>query len=483
MIETLVGGLTTTKDLVDPKRLSSAIAQSGIWLEALVAQTTAHPADSNNRSLDLKAQLLRLAEQIRLADRSTLPVARPAPLQSLASESAPPTALPPKPAEPVGNPARPPISPNLPSSPATPQERIAPERPLTPSARSLDLFVAREASNPARVGDRSLDLQAQLPRLADRSTLPAARPAQSQVRAPGTAPPPSPNLPSRSTTPQERIAPKRRYTAMTQSGIWLEALMAQTNAHPACARDRSLDLKAQLQRLAEQLRTVDQSPSPSSSGPMPQTRTVVVPAETSPNALPPVPTKPNSADHSERPPDPASPKARSVAPEPPPASPRLHDETPHSRTTAPEILAKEVDAMIKHVVTQQLRSLEAGTDQPQWILELPFKTPSGLTALEADIRRENRGDQSEDDVWSMRIRLNLPRLGPLSINLSLRSDRLNAGLQAENATGADILREHLETLRQQLLDRKIEVVSLHASHRPGGGTQPARRPPMVSERA
>ncbi|WP_207188481.1 flagellar hook-length control protein FliK [Thiocystis minor] len=390
--------MTTTKDLVDPERLSSAIAQSGIWLEALLAQTATNPLHSSDLSLDLKAQLLHLAEQIRTADQTHPPATRPTSLQALASESALPPALPPKPAEPTGNPIRPPTSPNSQSRPVTPQERGAPER---------------------------------------------------------------------------------LYAAMTQSGLWLEALMAQTTAHPARASDRSLDLKAQLLCLAEQIRTADQSPS--SSGPTPQARTVV-PAGATPNALPLESAAPDSTDHP-RLPDPNPPQARSVAPEPNPASHRTHDETPHSRATAPEVLAKEVDGMIKQVVTQQLRSLEAGTDQPQWILELPFKTPSGLTALEADIRRENRSDQSEDDGWSMRIRLNLPRLGPLSINLSLRLDRLHAGLQAENETGANILRQHLETLRQQLLDRKIEVASLHASHRPGGSPQPARRSPMVSERA
>ncbi|WP_295399235.1 flagellar hook-length control protein FliK [uncultured Thiocystis sp.] len=289
-------------------------------------------------------------------------------------------------------------------------------------------------------------------------------------------------LVGRLTTTKDLVDPERLSSAIAQSGIWLEALMAQIASNPARACDRSLDLKAQLLRLAEQIRTADPSPSPSPAGPTPQAQTVA-PARTSPHALPPASTEPDRANHPQRLPEPDPPQARSVAPEPHSASHRPHGETPHARPSAPDVLAKEVDGMIKHVVTQQLRSLEAGTDQPQWILELPFKTPSGLMALEADIRRENRGDPSEDDRWSMRIRLNLPRLGPLSINLSLRSDRLNAGLQAENETGANILRQHLETLRQQLVDRKIEVASLHASHRPGGSAQPARRPPMVSERA
>ena len=139
--------------------------------------------------------------------------------------------------------------------------------------------------------------------------------------------------------------------------------------------------------------------------------------------------------------------------------------------------------MIKQVVTQQLQTLEAGADPPRWVLELPFKTPAGLLTLEADIQRETRAGQAEEDGWSMRIRLNLPRLGPLSINLNLRADRLNAALQAENQTAVDILRQHLATLRQQLEDRQIEIASLHASQRPRTEPPPIRRPPLVSEQA
>ena len=139
--------------------------------------------------------------------------------------------------------------------------------------------------------------------------------------------------------------------------------------------------------------------------------------------------------------------------------------------------------MIKQVVTQQLQTLEAGTDPPRWVLELPFKTPNGLLTLDADFQRETRAGLSGEDGWIMRIRLNLPRVGPLSINLSLRADRLNAALQAENQTAVEILRQHLATLRQQLEDRQIEIASLHASQRPRHEPPPSRRPPLVSAQA
>lgn len=139
--------------------------------------------------------------------------------------------------------------------------------------------------------------------------------------------------------------------------------------------------------------------------------------------------------------------------------------------------------MIKHVVTQQLQTLDAGGDQPRWMLELPFKTLLGVLTLEADIEREKPTEQTEEDGWNTRIHLNLPHLGPLSINLNLRADRLHAALHAENQEGADTLRQHLATLRQQLEDRQIEIASLHASHRPQDASPPRQRSPLLSEQA
>ena len=111
-------------------------------------------------------------------------------------------------------------------------------------------------------------------------------------------------------------------------------------------------------------------------------------------------------------------------------------------------------------------------------------TPAGLMALEADIRRKKHTEgQPDDESWSMRIRLDLPRLGPLLINLNIKSERLNAGLQAGTETGADILRTHLATLRQQLEARNIEIASLHAGYRPNHKPEPTQRSPLVSELA
>lgn len=139
--------------------------------------------------------------------------------------------------------------------------------------------------------------------------------------------------------------------------------------------------------------------------------------------------------------------------------------------------------MIKQVVTHQLQTLESSTEQPRWVLELPFKTPAGLMALEAEIEREHPHGQPEDACWSIRLRLDLPRLGPLLVNLTLRQGRLNATLYAGAQEAARVLDRHLDELRRQLEAREIEVASLHAGHRQTESARPRLDTPLVSEQA
>jgi hypothetical protein len=258
-------------------------------------------------------------------------------------------------------------------------------------------------------------------------------------------------------TADDLTDPQRLASTLKQSGLWLEALFAQTISNPENAPDLSRDLKAQLLRLAEQIRSTLANTSPIADLLPPEGKAS---APSGPAGLVDTPTSPD--------------RRQDVS---------HHTATQTTDTSAPSALARDVDGMLKQLISHQLQTLETSADQPRWILELPFRTPTGLSALNADIQRENRTGQPEDDIWSMRIDLDLPRLGPLSINLSLRAGRLSAGLRSESQAVADMLRVHLADLRRQLEGRSIEVASLHAGHRTNDGDPPPARSLRISEQA
>ncbi|MFD2112968.1 flagellar hook-length control protein FliK [Thiorhodococcus fuscus] len=154
------------------------------------------------------------------------------------------------------------------------------------------------------------------------------------------------------------------------------------------------------------------------------------------------------------------------------------DPTPKARHPFDEhlsrSLARDVDGMIKQVVTQQLQSLDRDPQEPRWVLELPLRMEDRVMAIQADIRRKKGKSREQEPGWDMKLRLDLQKLGPLNIHLHLRGGRLNASLNSENRQGAEILQRHLEQLRTQLKERELDVGSLHASYRPEATTDPVR---------
>jgi flagellar hook-length control protein FliK len=146
-------------------------------------------------------------------------------------------------------------------------------------------------------------------------------------------------------------------------------------------------------------------------------------------------------------------------------------------------ISREVDGMLKQLVTLQLHNADNGPDQQQrWLLELPVQSSAGLLTLDTEIDHQQEPGDGEEDHWSMQLRLDLPKLGPLLIQLSLREGRLHANLIAEQSAGAQMLQSHLQELRTQLEHRDLNIASLHARSGPTG-RPPKARAPLLNERA
>jgi len=283
-------------------------------------------------------------------------------------------------------------------------------------------------------------------------------------------------------TVTELTDPEQLATAVSRSGVWLESFLAQAAIDPAHSNGLRLDLKAQLLTLAQRLRVQEtRTPGlpppgvPAAAGRRPDMSAAPQPSPPQTGA-PPTPVDAPAAPRPGAPPEPAPPVTTEDKP-----TEAAHRAAQDTHRTAS--LARDVEGMLKQVVTKQLQSLDNPPGQTQWLLELPFRTPSGLQALEADIRREQARGDTQHDTWSMRLRLDLPKLGPLNVVLTLCNERLNASLQAGNPDGAEQIKQHLGDLRARLEAREIQVASLHAGHRPLERPPPPFADPLVREQA
>ncbi len=341
-------------------------------------------------------------------------------------------------------------------------------------------------------------------------------------------------------TVAELTKPDPLARAIERSGLWLEAHLAQVARDPGGVDRLTSDLKGQLLALAQALRRAgarpadlpaqtadpapgDPEPGPLQGQPLPLARGTAPPASTGSGAPSLIPSRegspngdggpslltatdpavePAAADR--QPPDPAYPEdgvsaARQGVEQ---GNPRLStpDLSEHAASRVPALpdelgqqrpvpeqlrlnqLEREVEAMIKQVITRQLQSLDSPAGQLHWLMELPFQTASGVLALEADIQRAHHSPEAQPS-WTIQLRLDLPQLGPLQIRLTLCEARLHGCFQAAESAGAELIRNHLDELRARLEARDIAVAALYAGQRP---IDPPTRPGQIalfSERA
>lgn len=347
LLTAFIQHLPTAKDLVEPQRLATTLQNSGVWLEAALAQELGDPSVPHSESTqDFKAQLLCLAEELRaLADAESLPVA--------------------------------------------------------------ELAVATAEQNAAVLIELAPEPEAETPSETDETDSSSDADELEDVDA----------APDTDETETELDVDADDDDESAADG--------DDNAPAAHSDgDESAEAEAFYQPL-ETLEPVEDEELP-----------VVSNVSSAPAALPLIPE-------------------------------RAQPSSPHPRKARAETLLREIDGMIKQVVTHQLHSLDADPNAVCWLLEVPFRVPSGeLLTLDAEIERQTCCRAADTTQWTLRLRLHLPQLGPLAITLTLRAARLDAGLQADSATSAATLREHLATLRQQLTAQQLEVASLYAGYRP-----------------
>lgn len=317
--------------------------------------------------------------------------------------------------------------------------------------------------------------------------------------------------------------PERLMQAIGRSGLWLEAQLAQAGRHPGQAAALHSDLKAQLLALAESLRSGASSiaqheaeplrladRSPIIEAPHDGVGTETLRSEEAieggrqerdeakgarldeGHAWDQAAAEGSLGEGAE---GPESASLEDLAP-----SESMNGEATAGESTAaddsqagaqridhedPRLgrLEREVEGMIKQLVTRQLQTLDTPAGQLYWSLELPFKTPSGVMALEADIQRAAAEVAQGQDIWTVRLRLNLPRLGPLYVRLALYGGQLTGCLQASEAKGAAELGQHLDALRTRLEGRNLRVAGLYIGQGPGEAPTPPCQTRLLSERA
>jgi hypothetical protein len=146
---------------------------------------------------------------------------------------------------------------------------------------------------------------------------------------------------------------------------------------------------------------------------------------------------------------------------PPPQVAQL--ATPLAANTAPlEALAKEVDAALARIITQQVLSLpERDTDAPQWIFDLPLRSGERVDVLHLHVYREKHArDVKQPPAWCVRLSFDLVTLGRVGALVTLFGGSVSVAMWAQQVATAQLFERHLATLRTELQTAGLAISSL-----------------------
>ena len=119
-------------------------------------------------------------------------------------------------------------------------------------------------------------------------------------------------------------------------------------------------------------------------------------------------------------------------------------------------------AISKIQVNQGQTIISHEQSSPQWIIDLPFIDDKRAGLLELLIRREGRGQTvaADEDGWSVRLQLDLPALGKVTIMLKSKQGHLNSLIWAEQEVTNKKIASQLKRLNHGLEQAGFQSVSL-----------------------
>ncbi len=283
-------------------------------------------------------------------------------------------------------------------------------------------------------------------------------------------------------TPASKLTADGIKRAVSDSGLFLEAKLLRASASGGNLPE--LDLKRLLLSLLQRLQERPGTGAPQSQNPAPQT----------------------TRQYPDRRPSTQGPATRKAAPNPAEvrsSAPkdtfpgRLTSPQPQPREPLPDLLATETDVLTNKLRQQAEGALarltlhqvntakNAGEGDLNWILEIPVLHKGQIDVVPLTIERRTHHRNSEGGPsWQVKLALDTPQFGPLYATIFWYREQVSSVFWAERDSTADLVRQHLDHLRNSLTGQGLDVTSLECHQgKPPDATQRSVPQSMVYGKA
>lgn len=148
-------------------------------------------------------------------------------------------------------------------------------------------------------------------------------------------------------------------------------------------------------------------------------------------------------------------------------------------------LFKSTDGALSRIQQQQLTALQGEeSGKTVWQLELPIRHQERTDSIEIRIEQQRSGADKAAHGWTIMLHFDLPALGPMHAQLTLREERLSTIFWAENGPTLQMLHEHIDTLRNSMQQAGLTIDRLVAYQgKPPESSKPAWNQSLLDEKA
>lgn len=273
-------------------------------------------------------------------------------------------------------------------------------------------------------------------------------------------------------TPASRLTAGGIKRAVSDSGLFLEAQLLRSSA--GGGRVSELDLKRLLLTLLQRLpeRTGSdasrrQDPAPQATrqypGRRPELRGAAIDTAPTAGKSGPGPAGSRSSAPADMLP------GRMASPQPQPRAP-LPDLSTTATSAVTGQLRHQAEGALARLTLHQVHSVKnTGEGSLHWTLEMPVLHQGEIDVVPLAIeRRAHRGNGDGEPSWLVKLALDTPQFGSLYATILWCREQLSSVFWAERDSTADLVRLHLDHLRDSLTGRGLAVTALEC-HR---GTPP-----------
>ena len=120
-----------------------------------------------------------------------------------------------------------------------------------------------------------------------------------------------------------------------------------------------------------------------------------------------------------------------------------------------------IDTALSSIAQNQILSIPESNTNPKWFLTVPFEWRNEYRELEIEINRETGQPDEGEEVWKLRLAIELPELGGLEVEVELKGGRVKVQFVGNDTSVAQFERS-VEYLSSQLIMAGLKIDGLFA---------------------